>query len=133
MRGRTDARIARSETRGTSRRRLALAEEKRWGNYERRILANVYLMLVRAAHGETAHAIASLRTDLADAERKGAKSMAFEVALAPGEVEFRAGCLERRPRLLKLEQEIKAQEFFRTARLAGEALDRNSAAATPVK
>jgi hypothetical protein len=55
------------------------------------------------------------------------------VALAPGEVEVRAGRLERRPRHLKLEQETKAKEFFRIARLAREALDGNSAAATPVK
>lgn len=111
----------------------ALAEARRWGNCERRVLANVYLMRVRGARSETAHAIASLRADLADAEGKGAKSMAFEVALAPGEVEVRAGRLERRPRPLKLEQETKAKEFFRIARLACEALDGNSAAATPVK
>jgi len=76
-----------------------------------------------AARGETVKAIASLRSDLAKADSNGNKFTAFEVALALGEVELRAGCPEGRPRLLKLEQEAKSKEFFRIGRLAREALD----------
>ncbi len=97
--------------------------------YNERVLANSYLMRARAAQGDGAKAITSLRGDLAKAEGKHGKAVAFEVALALGEVELRAGRPEGRPRLLKLEREAKSREFFRIARLAREALDGKSAAA----
>ena len=108
----------------------AVAHRLEWYNY--RVLANAYLMRARAARGESAQAIASLRADLAEAEGKE-KQMAFEVALALGEVERRAGRPEGRPRLLKLEQEAKSKGFFRIARLAREALNGKPAAPTPAK
>jgi eukaryotic-like serine/threonine-protein kinase len=107
----------------------ARAELQRWGWHADVALANAYLMRVRAARGETAKAIASIGSDLAEAERKQAKALAFELALALGEVELRAGRPEGRTRLLKLEKEANAKEFFRIARLAREALDRKPAAA----
>jgi eukaryotic-like serine/threonine-protein kinase len=112
----------------------ARAFAQQWGWYDVRVLGNAYLMRVRAARGETAKAIASLRTDLVEAERRSAKSLAFEVALALGDVELRAGRREGRARLLTLEQEARSREFFRIARLAREALDRYpvSAGARPV-
>jgi eukaryotic-like serine/threonine-protein kinase len=111
----------------------AVVAAQRWELYQERVRANGYLMRARAARGGTAKAIASLRADLTEAESKGAKSVAFEVALALGEVELRAGRSEGRRRLLKLEQEAKSKEFFRIARLAREALDGKPAAATPGK
>jgi len=53
--------------------------------------------------------------------KPGNRRLDFEVALALGEVELRAGRPEGRTRLLKLEQEAKSREFFRIARLAREA------------
>jgi eukaryotic-like serine/threonine-protein kinase len=100
-----------------------------WGWYDLRVLGDAYLMRVRAARGESGRAIASLRADVAEAEGKHFKSLAFESALALGEVELLAKRPEGRTRLLKLEQEAKSKEFFRIARLAREALDGKSAAA----
>ena len=102
-------------------------DARRWERYEEGVLANTYFMRVRSARGEAVQAIASLRADLAEAESKHAKALAFEVALALGEVELGAGRPEGRSRLLKLEQEAKSKEFVRVARLAREALQRNGA------
>jgi hypothetical protein len=102
---------------------------QRWEFYEGRVLANTDLMRVRAARGQTPQAIASLRSDMAEVESKVGKQVAFEVALALGEVELRAGRPEGRNRLVKLEQEAKSREFFRIARLAREALERKPSAA----
>jgi len=104
------------------------AAAQHWGLSFEPVLANTVIMRVRAARGETAKAIASLRSDLAKADSNGNKFTAFEVALALGEVELRAGRPEGRPRLLKLEQEAKSKEFFRIARLAREALGAKPAA-----
>jgi hypothetical protein len=93
-----------------------------------RRLTNAFLMRARAARGEIAQAIASLRADLADAESKKDKEVGFEVALALGEVEVRAGRSVGRTRLLNLEQEARSREFFRIARLAREALEAKRAA-----
>ena len=98
-----------------------------------RAVANAYLMRVRAVRGETVKAIANLRADLAEAEKKQARALGFELALVLGEVELQAGRPEARPRLLKLEQEAKSREFFRVARLAREALDGKSAAASGLR
>ena len=95
--------------------------------YEQRILSNVYLMRARAGRGETSKAIARLRIDLAETERRKTKALSFEVALALGDVELRSGRREGRARLLALEQEAKSKEFFRIARLAREALDQHPA------
>ena len=100
-----------------------LVEAQRYGWYRERVLANIYLMRARAALGDHAKAIPSLRADLSEAATKGAKSVAFEVALALGEVEMRAGRPEERIRLLNLEQEAQSRGFFRVARLAREARD----------
>ncbi|MGO8967959.1 MAG: protein kinase domain-containing protein [Myxococcaceae bacterium] len=97
--------------------------------YYERVLANTYLMRIEAARGEAAKAIFNLRGELAEAEGKTAKLAAFEVALAMGEVELRAGRAEGRARLLKLEQDAKAVKAFRLARLAREALDAKGAGA----
>ncbi len=90
--------------------------------YEQLILSNVYLMRARGARGRVAEAIASLRGDLAEATRRKTKSLAFEIELALGDLELRAGKNDGRARLLGLEQEAKSKEFFRIARLAREAL-----------
>jgi len=110
----------------------AVATAQHYELYDERVLTNAYLMRARAARGETTQAIASLRTDLAEAEAKGAKSLAFEVSLALGEIELRVRRPGGRPRLLRLEQEAKSKEFFRIARLAREALA-GKAATTPPK
>ena len=72
-----------------------------------------------------------LRADLAEVESKHHKRLAFETALALGAAELRAGRLEGRMRLAKLEQEAKSREFFRISRLAREALDQEATASAP--
>jgi eukaryotic-like serine/threonine-protein kinase len=106
----------------------ARAEAQQEGRYTAGVRAQSYILRVRAARGETAKAIASLRAELDEAERKKAFDLAFEVALALGEVELRAGRAEGRARLVKLEQEAKSKELFLVARLAREALDGKPAA-----
>ncbi len=110
---------------------LALAQHLQW--YVYRVLSNAYLMRVRAARGQTAKALASLRADLHDSESRKTTKFAFEIALQLGEVELAAGRPEGRPRLLKLEQEAKSRQHFRIARLAREALDGKPAATSPAK
>jgi len=100
----------------------AEAQDRGW-TFARRLVANTYLMRVGAARAQPDRAIATLRTDLAEAEAKKMKRVAFEVALALGEVELRAGRPEGRTRLRKLEQEARSKEFFRIANLARGALD----------
>ncbi|MGO8970532.1 MAG: protein kinase domain-containing protein [Myxococcaceae bacterium] len=107
----------------------AQAASQTWGLYNERIISNAYLMRAKAARGESRRAIATLRADLAEAERRKAKMVAFEVALALGEVEVGAGRPEGHSRLLRLEQEAKSKEFFHIARLAREAFDGKPAAA----
>jgi len=86
-----------------------------------------------AARGQTATAISELKRTLAELESKQSyKVVAFEVALALGEAELAAGSAAGRPRLLRLEQEAKANESFRVARLAREALDRKPPRASAV-
>jgi len=92
------------------------------------VLVTTTLMRVAAARGESAKAIHTLRAELAKMESKHHRRMAFEAALALGEVELRAGLPEGRKRLLKLEQEAKSREFARIARLAHEALDKKPVA-----
>jgi eukaryotic-like serine/threonine-protein kinase len=99
--------------------------------YEGRVLANTYVMRVRAARGEIQKATASLQNDLLEAESKKARLVALEVALALGEVEIRAGRQQGRARLINLEQEAKSMEFLRIARLAREALEARPAARFP--
>jgi len=111
----------------------ASAEARRCGWYFERVLADAYLMRARAARGEAEKARTSLRAELAEAERRRARGMAFEVALALGEVELRAGRPEGSRRLLKLEQEATSRQHFRLARLAREAFDGKPAAPTPAK
>lgn len=111
----------------------ARAKAQSSGYYWGRVFANAYVMRVRAARGETNKAIASLRADLADAERRKEKALAFMVAFALGEVELRAGRPEGRARLLRLEQEAKSKEFFLDARLVREALDAKPVTPTPAK
>jgi eukaryotic-like serine/threonine-protein kinase len=112
----------------------ARAEALQLGGYVERVLANVYLMRIRAAQGGTVKSIAELRVELTDAERRGAKAMAFEVALALGEVELRAHPAQGRARLLGLESDAKSREFFRIARFARESLDgKRLAASKPVQ
>jgi hypothetical protein len=86
--------------------------------------ASIISARIAAARGESARAIPALRTLLATAESKAARSLGFDAALALGEAELRAGNSEGRARLLKLEEEAKSREFFRLARLAREALTR---------
>ena len=105
----------------------ARADTEEWGYYADRVLANLYLLRARAAQRNPTQAIPSLRAELAETERNGAKALGFEVSLALGEVELRAGRPEGRSRLVKLEQEATSREFFRIARLAREALDQHPA------
>jgi tetratricopeptide (TPR) repeat protein len=79
-------------------------------------------MRIAAARGDTSKAIPALRGLLSRLESKHARLMGFEVSLALGEAELRAGLPEGRPRLLKLEKEARSRECFRLARLAREAL-----------
>ncbi len=108
----------------------ALAEARQLGGYVERSLANVYLMRIRAALGGTAKSTAELRVALANAESQGAMAMAFEIALALGEVELRAHPTQGHARLVRLEREAKSREFFRIARFAREALDGQRLAAS---
>ena len=112
--------LARAE-RG-ARETASFAESKEY--YDLALGARTVLMRVVAARGESARAIRVLRADLAKVESEKNKRLAFETALALGEVELRAGRREGRARLAKLEQEARSREFFRIARLAREALDR---------
>jgi tetratricopeptide (TPR) repeat protein len=107
-----------------------LAAAERAGNealsktdlFARRVEGTALLMRVLAARGETASSLTGLRGLVANVDAKpGNRRLEFEVALALGEVEIRAGRPEGRARLLKLEQEAKSREFFRIARLAREA------------
>jgi hypothetical protein len=91
---------------------------------ESALRARTILTRIAAARGESAKAIQKLRAELAGVESKHHTRMAFEVALALGDVELKAGRPEGRARLLKLEEEAKSREFFRIARLAREALTR---------
>jgi eukaryotic-like serine/threonine-protein kinase len=108
----------------------ARSDAQQRDRYSDRIVANTYVMRVRAARGEADKAMASLQADLADAERRKAKTVAFTVALALGEVELRAGRPEGRPRLVKLEQEAKSKEFSNIASRAREVLDGKASAAS---
>jgi tetratricopeptide (TPR) repeat protein len=126
--GPTACRYLAGDLEAAERSAVQAQEAAQWrGIYSVRIIARAYLMRIRAARGETAKAIAGLRADLTEAEGKGAKSVAFEVALALGDVELREGRPEGRAHLLKLEQEARSREFFRIARLAREALDQHPA------
>ncbi|MGO8971271.1 MAG: protein kinase domain-containing protein [Myxococcaceae bacterium] len=112
----------------------ARADAQKLDSYIDRVLANVYLMRIRAALGGTVKSIAELRVELTDAERRGAKAMAFEVALALGEVELRAHPARGRARLVELESDAKSREFLRIARFARESLDgKHPAASKPVQ
>jgi len=91
--------------------------------YEQRLRTRGIMMRVTAARGESARAIRALQADLAEVESRHHKRLAFETALALGDVEVKAGRSPGRARLLKLEQEAKSREFLRIARLAREALD----------
>jgi tRNA A-37 threonylcarbamoyl transferase component Bud32 len=108
----------------------AQAEAQQKGEYSGGVRARSYILRIRAARGETAKAIAGLRAELAEAERKKAFDLAFDVALELGEVELRAGHAEGRARLVKLEQEARSKQLLLVARLAREALDRKPPAAT---
>jgi hypothetical protein len=103
--------------------------EKR-DDYEERLRTHGILMRVAAARGEPARAIRALRTDLAEVESKRHRRLVFEVTLALGDAELRAGRVEGRTRLLKLEKEAKSRDFFRIARLAREALEQSRVAVT---
>jgi hypothetical protein len=87
-------------------------------------LARTLVTRITAGRGESQEAIRTLRSELAKVESKHNKKLAFEVRLALGDVELKAGQPEGRARLVKLEQEARSREFFRIARLAREALDR---------
>ncbi len=86
----------------------------------------IELARAMAANGKTAKAIADLKSMLADIEsRPGYRALGFEATLALGEAELMAGMAGGRARLMRLEQAAKSKEFFRIARLAREARDRN--------
>src|SRR5262249_30895739 len=94
--------------------------------YEPKLRTRGILMRTVAARGQSAEAIRMLRADLADAQSRHHQRLAFEMALALGDVEIKAGRPEGRARLLKLEKDAKSREFFRIARLAREALEKKS-------
>ena len=107
----------------TAMRAVAPADPDQFQN---RTGYRIQLARVMAANGKTAKAIADLRSILADIEsRPGYRAFGFRASLALGEAELMAGMAAGRPRLVRLEQEAKSREFFRIARLAREALDRN--------
>ena len=100
--------------------------------YELALRTRAVLMRVAATRGESPKAIRVLRADLAKIESEENRRLAFETALALGDVELKGGHPEGRTRLSKLEQDAKSREFFRIARLAREVLDQKPmAAATP--
>lgn len=108
--------------------RDAAAVLERKDDYELSLLTRSVLSRVAASRGDAAYAIGVLRADLMKTESEGNKRLAFETALALGEVEIKAGRRDGRARLAQLEQEAKSREFFRIARLAREALDRKPVA-----
>ena len=95
--------------------------------YEFSLRTRTILMRVAAARGDSARAVRVLRAELAKVESDKNKRLAFETALALGDVELKAGRSEGRPRLAKLEQDAKSRDFFRIARLAREALEQKAA------
>jgi len=90
-------------------------------------------MRIAAARGDASKAIPLLRGLLSRLESKHARLMGFEVALALGEAELRAGQSQGRVRLLRLEQEARSRECLRLARLAREALAGESQHRTQTK
>jgi hypothetical protein len=98
------------------------------GDFWWHVRGSIELARAMAGSGRTTQAISRLKLNLAELETRHYKWLAFEAALALGEVELLVGRSEGRRRLLKLEQEAKAREFFRIARLAHEALDMKPAA-----
>ena len=96
--------------------------------YELALRNRGILMRAAAARGESVKALRVLRADLAKVESEKNTRLAFETALALGDVEIKAGRREGRVRLAKLEQEARAREFFRIARLAREVLDQKAVA-----
>jgi len=101
--------------------------------YELALKTRAVLMRVAAARGDSARSIRTLRADLVKVESQKNIRLAFETALALGEVELRAGRPEGRARLARLEKEAKSREFFRIARLAREALDQKAVASARPK
>ena len=97
--------------------------------YENEAMASAILMSVAATRGDSARSIRVLKEHLADAESKHNKRVAYELALALGNVELKAGRPEGRKRLLKLQEEAKSREHLRIARLVREALDQKPASA----
>ena len=103
---------------------IALADPD---NFLDRLGSSIVLARILAASGQTPSAIADLRAALAEIRsRHTYKRLEFEASLALGEAELRAGIAAGRPRLIRLEREAKGKEFFRTARLAKEALGQDS-------
>jgi serine/threonine protein kinase/tetratricopeptide (TPR) repeat protein len=97
-----------------------------------RLYTSLQLMQAQASQGKNLRkTISTLRAELAALESKHAKRLAFEVALVLGGVELQVGRPEGRPRLLKLEQDANALEYFRVARLAHHALERDAAFQRP--
>jgi hypothetical protein len=93
-----------------------------------RLPSEIALGRAMAANGKAARAVADLKAHLAEIEsRRGNRALAFEAKLALGEAELMSGIAAGRTRLARLEQDAKQREFFRIARLAREALDRNPA------
>ena len=95
------------------------------GDLVSRAISNIELARAMAARGENGKAISALNGNLAEVESRHYTQLAFEAALALGEAELAAGFAGGRARLVRLEQEARTKEFFRIARLAREALDRN--------
>jgi len=116
--------LARAEQ--SAREAAAFLDSKDY--YELGLRNRAILMRVAASRGESAKAIRTLRADLTKAESEKNTRLAFEAALALGDVELKAGRAEGRTRLAKLEQDAKSREFFRIARLAREVLDRKPVA-----
>jgi hypothetical protein len=101
--------------------------------YELGLRARIILTRVAASLGESAKGLRVLQADLARVESEKNKRLAFETALALGDVELKAGRPGGRARLEKLEQEAKSREFFRIARLARETLDQKPATVRPAR
>ena len=91
-----------------------------------RLPASIEVARAMAANGQRAKAISDLRSTLGEIEaNRFYRLFEFEAALALGEAELAAGMPAGKARLLRLEGEARGREYFRIARLAREALDRN--------
>ena len=103
-----------------------VAASERGGRFYWRLMNAANLAKARAGLGHVEEGIKSLKGLVAEAQSRHGRTTAFEMSLALGLVEHRAGRREGTARLLRLEQQARSTGWFRIARMAREALAEKS-------